>query len=204
MILINLLPHRALARQRARQRFKLWSGVAVLAGAAIASAIYLLQRGAIDRQLARNALLGTEVARLDEQIREVASLRQEIAALQSRQAAVESLQADRNLPVQLLNEAVSQLPDGVVLRSIKQDGPMVLLTGMAQSNQRVSELLRRLSRGGDRVTQPELVEIVAAELALGASEQRRAYHFIVRARLQGAGDDAPASAASAERAATRR
>jgi len=208
VILINLLPHRELARQRARQLFRVALGLSVLIGALIAGAIYIFQQQEIDRQRERNALLAGEIKQLEQQIKEVATLQEEIAALKARQEAVENLQADRNLPVHLLNEVVRQLPDGMVMRSLKQDNQAVVLTGAAQSNERVSELLRNLSRHGDRVTRPELVEIVAANLALSPKEQRRVHNFVVRAQLQRSADAqpvaAPAGAASAERATVQR
>ncbi len=203
MILINLLPHREMARRRARQRFNLSLGLALLAGAAVAAGIGVARQAEIDRQQQRNAVLAAEIGKLEQEIKEVANLQAEIAALQARQSAVQNLQADRNLPVHLLNEAVGQLPDGVVLRSIKQDSQAVLLAGAAQSSERVSELLRRLSRQGDRVVEPELVEIVAASLALGPKEQRRVYNFVVRAQLKRADDETPASPASAPAAGQR-
>lgn len=208
MILINLLPHRELARQRARQLFRVALGLSVLVGALIAGAIYIFQQQEIDRQRERNALLAGEIKQLEQQIKEVATLQEEIAALKARQEAVENLQADRNLPVHLLNEVVRQLPDGMVMRSLKQDNQAVVLTGAAQSNERVSELLRNLSRHGDRVTRPELVEIVAANLVLSPKEQRRVHNFVVRAQLQRSADAqpvaAPAGTASAERATVQR
>ena len=191
MILINLLPHREIARQRARQMFNLALGLAVLAGVVIAGVVYMVHQNEIGTQQERNQLLASEIKLLEQQIKEVETLQDDIAALKARQEAVENLQADRNLPVHLLNEAVSQLPDGIVLRGIKQDDQTVVLTGSAQSNERVSELLRNLSRAGDRVTRPELVEIVAANLAVSPKEQRRVYNFVVRAQLQRALDQPP-------------
>ena len=94
-----------------------------------------------------------------------------------------------------MNEAVKQLPDGIYLKGIKQDNQNVLFTGVAQSNERVSELLRNLERNSDWVTKPELIEIVAANMALTPREQRRVYNFTVRVQLQRA--SAPASGASA-------
>ena len=184
MILINLLPHREIARRRARQRFNLALGLAVVVGALIAGAFYVAQQAEIDSQRERNTLLGAEIGKLDQQIKDVANLQEEIAALKARQEAVENLQSDRTLPVHLLNEAVRQLPDGIVLRGIKQENQSVLLTGAAQSNERVSELLRNLSRHGDRMTNPELVEIVAANLALSPREQRRVFNFVVRVQMR--------------------
>ncbi|MCZ7153876.1 PilN domain-containing protein, partial [Salmonella enterica] len=83
----------------------------------------------------------------------------EITALRARQKAVEDLQSDRNLPVHMLNELVAQLPDGVYLSSIKQEGLVVTMQGTAQSNERVSEMLRNLSEGTPWISKPELAEI---------------------------------------------
>lgn len=193
MILINLLPHREMARKRARQFFNTSLGAAAVLGALIAGGVYLLYQGQISDQQDRNAFLTSEIKKLDDEIKEVATLEEEIAALKARQQAVENLQSDRNLPVHLMNEAVLQLPDGVFLKGIKQENHNVLLTGVAQSNERVSELLRNLSRNSQWVSKPELIEIVASNLALSPREQRRVYDFTVRVQLQRA---SAASAAS--------
>ena len=195
MILINLLPHREMARKKARQVFNTSLGLSALAGLAIAGGIYLWYQHQISEQQDRNTFITSEITKLDSEIREVANLQGEIAALKARQEAVENLQADRNLPVHLMNEAVKQLPDGIYLKGIKQDNQNVLFTGVAQSNERVSELLRNLERNSDWVTKPELIEIVAANMALTPREQRRVYNFTVRVQLQRA--SAPASGASA-------
>ena len=195
MILINLLPHREMARKKARQVFNASLGLSALAGLAIAGGIYLWYQHQISEQQDRNAFITSEITKLDSEIKEVANLQGEIAALKARQEAVENLQADRNLPVHLMNEAVKQLPDGIYLKGIKQDNQNVLFTGVAQSNERVSELLRNLERNSDWVTKPELIEIVAANMALTPREQRRVYNFTVRVQLQRA--SAPASGASA-------
>lgn len=200
MILINLLPHREMARQRARQAFNVSLVGSAVLGALIAGGVYLWYQSEIDQQQQRNAFLTAEIGKLDQQIKEVANLQQEIAALKARQEAVENLQADRNLPVHLLNEAVGQLPDGLYLSKIKQENQNVLIEGVAQSNERVSELLRNLSRNSDWLTKPELIEIVAKNLALTPREQRRVYNFTVRVQLQRASDvRAAAAAASAAR-----
>lgn len=201
MILINLLPHREIARKRARQIFNASLGASAVAGVLIAGAGYLWYQSQIDEQDGRNAFLSSEIKKLDEQIKEVANLQSEIDALKARQQAVEDLQANRNLPVHLLNEAVAQLPDGVYLKGIKQENQNVLLTGVAQSNERVSELLRNLSRNSEWVSKPELIEIVAANMALSPREQRRVYNFTVRVQLQRASDaQAAASAAPGAKA----
>jgi len=196
VILINLLPHRELARKRARQVFNASLAAAALAGALVAGAVYLWYQHEIAGQQARNALLTQEIRKLDEEIKEIATLQDEIAALRARQQAVEDLQADRNLPVHLLNESVLQLPDGIYLKGIKQESQNVLLTGVAQSNERVSELLRNLSRNSQWVSKPELIEIVASSLSLSAREQRRVYNFTVRVQLQRASGTPQAASAT--------
>jgi len=191
VILINLLPHREMARQRERQYFNLSLILAVVAGVLVCGLIYLWFQWLITVQQDRNNMLRAENKKLDEQIKEVASLQSEIAALKARQQAVESLQINRNLPVHLMNESVRQLPDGIVLRGIKQENQNVMFTGAAQSNERVSEFLRNLSNNSTWLTKPDLVEIVSANLAIGPKDQRRVYNFTIRAQL------AQASAASA-------
>lgn len=196
MILINLLPHREMARKRARQMFNSALGASAVAGALIGGGVYLWYQNEISGQQDRNAFLSAEIKKLDNEIKEVATLQEEIAALRARQQAVENLQSDRNLPVHLLNEAVLQLPDGLYLKGIKQESQSVLLSGVAQSNERVSELLRNLARNSQWVSKPELIEIVASNLALTQREQRRVYNFTVRVQLQRAsGAQAAASAA---------
>ncbi|WP_028604530.1 PilN domain-containing protein [Ottowia thiooxydans] len=193
MILINLLPHREMARQAARKGFNASLVGAVVSGALIAATIYIWYQGAISEQQDRNAFLEREIKVLDNEIKEIATLQDEIAALKARQQAVEGLQADRNLPVHLLNEAVRQLPEGVYLKSVRQVNRNVLLAGVAQSNERVSTLLRNLSRNSEWVTKPELIEIVAGRLALSPREQRVVYNFVVRVQLQQASAAQPAS-----------
>jgi type IV pilus assembly protein PilN len=190
VILINLLPHREAARKRRRERFLVMLVLSVATGALVAGAIYLAQAAAVAAQRERNDSLGTEIRRLDTQIKDISNLRQEIGALRARQQAVEDLQADRNMPVHLLRELVEQLPDGVYLTGLRQDPQGVVLQGVAQSNERVSEMLRNLGHRSVWLAQPELVEIVAGSVSLGPREQRRVANFQVRVRLLRAGETA--------------
>lgn len=182
MILINLLPHREAARKRRREAFFATLGVSALMGGVIAGAIFLWYAAQISNQQSKNVVLQTEIKRLEGQIKDIAALQEEIAALRARQQAVEDLQADRNLPVHLLNELVRQLPDGVYVTSLKQENQVVSIQGVAQSNERVSELLRNLSNNSQWLTRPELVEIVSSSIALG-KEQRRVANFQMKVRL---------------------
>ena len=183
MILINLLPHREAARKRRREAFFVSLGAAAVCGGVIAGGMYLWLAAQISDQQGKNQLLQTEIVKLEGQIKEIATLQQEIAALRARQQAVEDLQADRNMPVHLLNELVRQLPDGVYISSLKQDNQVVTLLGTAQSNERVSELLRNLGNNSPWLTRPELVEIVAGHVNLSPRDQRRVSNFSMRVRL---------------------
>lgn len=184
MILINLLPHREVAKQKRRESFFVSMAASALLGGLIAGLIFVLFTVQITEQQARNGILKNENTRLDIQIKEVATLEKEISGLRARQEAVEDLQAERNLPVHLMNELVKQVPDGVFIKNMKQDGPLVLLTGAAQSNERVAEFLRNLSNNNPYVTKPELVEIVAGTTALTPKDQRRVSNFVVSIQLK--------------------
>jgi type IV pilus assembly protein PilN len=158
VVRINLLPHREQRRQaRQRQFVSLAVALSVLSLAVIL-VVHGVFKAQIDNQNSRNALLKTEIAKLDEQIKEIDKLREQIQAVISRKQVVETLQANRSEAVHLLDQLVRQLPDGVYLRSIKQVGGKVTLNGYAQSNARVSTLMRSIE-SSPWVGQPELVEI---------------------------------------------
>ncbi len=196
MILINLLPHREAARKRRREAFYAALGASAVAGGVIAGAIYLWYAAQISNQQTRNLTLKTEITRLEAQIKDIANLQAEIAALRARQQAVEDLQADRNMPVHLLNELVAQLPDGVYVTSVKQENQLVTIQGMAQSNERVSELLRNLGNKSAWLTRPDLIEITAANVALTPRDNRRVSAFTMRARLLRSSEAAKAGGAA--------
>jgi type IV pilus assembly protein PilN len=183
VILINLLPHREMARKLRRDVLNISLGASALVGGLFAGIIFLWFEAQISGQQGKNQLLQTEITRFDNQIKDIVSLEAEITALRARQQAVEDLQADRNLPVHLLTELVKQLPDGVYIASLRQENQNVMLQGVAQSNERVSELLRNLGNNSPWFTRPELVEIVASSVALTPREQRRVANFTIRVRL---------------------
>jgi type IV pilus assembly protein PilN len=206
VILINLLPHREAARKRRREAFFAALAGSAVAGGVIAGAVYLWYAAQISGQQSKNLVLQTENQRLDLQIKDIANLQTEIAALRARQQAVEDLQADRNMPVHLLNELVIQLPDGVFVTNVRQENQVVFVTGTAQSNERVSELLRNLAYKSPWLTKPELVEITAGSVALTPRDQRRVANFTMRVKLLRASEvqkaaAPPASGASATAAA---
>jgi type IV pilus assembly protein PilN len=197
VILINLLPHREAARKRRREAFYVTLVLSAIAGVLIAGGIYVWYVAQISEQQGKNLVLESEIKRLEGQIKDIATLQEEIAALRARQQAVEDLQADRNMPVYLLNELVKQMPDGVYVTSLKQDNQLVTIRGVAQSNERVSELLRNFGNNSPWLTKPELVEITAGSVALSPRDQRRVSDFTMRVRLLRASDVAKAAAGAA-------
>ena len=180
MVRINLLPHRAEKRAQRRRDFYVLVGLAFGAAVVAVIAVAFVINTYIGVQNDRNAFIKTENKKLDEQIKEIASLRQDLEALKARQQAVEDLQADRNLPVHMLDELVKQVPEGVYLQSLRQDNLKVALTGFAQSNERVSELLRHLSNNSAWVGSPELVEIKAVTVG---RDNKRLFQFTINVTI---------------------
>ena len=193
MILINLLPHREEKRRRRKAAFFTGLGVAALCGLAVVGLWYTVLEQMIGAQRARNDFLSAEIKKLDAQIKDIATLKAEIEALKARQKAVEDLQTDRNIPVYLLNELVRQTPEGVYLTSIKQTQQTVTVSGVAQTNERVSELLRNTAYNSPWLERPELIEIKVG--TANPKEQRRLFDFSMRLSLKR--PQAAAQAASA-------
>ena len=201
MILINLLPHREERRKRRRAAFFTALGVAAAVGALFVGGWYGVLQQMISSQQERNGFLTAEIAKLDVQIKDIATLRSEIESLKARQAAVEDLQSDRNIPVHILNELVRLTPEGVYFSVVKQEGAVLTVNGIAQSNERVSEFLRSTGNDSRWLVRPELVEIKAATQA-GAREResKRLFEFAVRLSVRGPQEAAKAGAAAASAA----
>jgi type IV pilus assembly protein PilN len=180
---INLLPHRAAKRERQKKLFWALTALSAIAGLMMIGAVWSVLQGYIANQEARNEFVRNENRKLDTQIKEIATLRQEIDGLRARQRAVEDLQADRNQPVYLLDEIAKQMPEGIYLKSIKQEDRKVNVTGWAASNERVSELLRNLQNNSRVFERPELIEIkVAGQGPAGVN--RRVFEFALNFTLK--------------------
>lgn len=161
MIRINLLPHREIKRRERRQQFFVVAGAMVGVGLLIGAVVHTIIGGYIERQERRNTFLKGEITKLDAEIAEIKRLREQIDALLARKQVIESLQETRIQSVQLLSELAGRIPEGIYLRSIKQTGGKVALLGYAQSNARVSHLMRSLDES-PFLAQPALVEIKSA------------------------------------------
>jgi type IV pilus assembly protein PilN len=178
MSLINLLPHREERRKRARQHFFVVAGGTAVLGILVVGLMHTFYATKIEIQTDRNRFLKNELVKLDKDIAEIKKLRDEIQALLARKQVIETLQADRAQTVHLLDELVRQTPDGVYLKSVTQKGLRVNLLGYAQSNARVSTLMRNIE-SSPWLERPELVEVRAANV-----EKRRVSEFNMNLSLK--------------------
>ncbi len=204
-IRVNLLPHREARRERQKKTFYFLTFLSLVGGFVLIGLVWSVLQGYIGAQQERNNFITTENRKLDVQIKEIATLRQEIDALRARQRAVEDLQADRNQPVYLMDELTRQTPEGIYLRTIKQEERKVNIQGWAASNERVSEFLRNLQNNSKFLERPELIEIkIAGQTPQGV--QRRLFEFSLnfflrptpeRAQLQAQGRTPAARPAAA-------
>jgi type IV pilus assembly protein PilN len=178
MIRINLLPHREMRRERRKKDFV---GLGVLAAIITAAIVFLVgvyNANEISRQEQRNQFVKKKNEDLDAKIKEIASLRQEIEALKARQKAVEDLQSDRTVPVHILDELVKYTPEGIFFKQVKQEEKKLTLVGLAQSNEKVSELLRNLQGNTPWMERPELIEIKSAVLPQpNGKEGKKVFEF---------------------------
>ena len=199
MILINLLPHREERRKRRRAAFFAGLALAALVGAGVTALWYGVLQQMISNQQGRNSYLSAEIRKLESQIKDIATLRAEIEALKARQAAVENLQLDRNVPVHILNELVRQTPEGMFLSTVRQEGQVLNVTGITQTNERMSEFLRNTGNSA-WLTRPELVEIKLAPVQQGRQAQPRLFDFSMRIGVKRQQDQAGAAAGAASAA----
>ncbi len=164
MIRVNLLPHREIRRKQQQQQFFIMLGVMVVIGAGIWFAVHTYLEDQFDNQVSRNKYLQSEIEKLDKQIAEIQKLKDQTASLLARKRVVETLQGTRSEVVHLLDQLVRQLPDGVYLKGIKQAGTRVTITGLTQSQARVSTLMRNLEASA-HLESPGLIEIKGGQQA---------------------------------------
>jgi type IV pilus assembly protein PilN len=197
VIMINLLPHREERRRRRKIAFFAGLGVAGVVGLAIVGGWYVVVEQLTSNQQQRNQFLSAEIKKLEVQIKDIATLRAEIGSLKARQRAVEDLQIDRNVPVHILNELVRQTPEGIYITSVKQDNQTLSVSGVAQTQERVSEFLRNTAYNSEWLVRPELIESKAATVQAANKEQKRLFDFSVRLTVKRPQDNPVAAAAAA-------
>ena len=178
MIRINLLPHREEKRKARRQQFYGLFGLISILAALIVFLGYSIISGYISAQEAKNEFIKKEIAVLDKQIDQIKRLQEQTQALLARKQIIESLQRDRAEAVRLLSELAKQMPEGVYVRSLKQDGVKIVLSGYAQSNARVSTLMRNIE-ASPWLEKPQLIEIKAVTV-----DKRRLNEFNMTASLK--------------------
>jgi type IV pilus assembly protein PilN len=164
MIRVNLLPHRAEKRRARQVQFTVFSGISLALGVLVVGFVHMLISSQISYQERRNEYLKQEIVVLDKQIAEIKKLREQTQSLLARKTVVEDLQSTRSSVVHLLDQMLRILPDGVYLRSLKQSGNKISLVGHAQSNARVSTLMRSIE-DSPWLDSPTLVEIHASTAA---------------------------------------
>ena len=144
MIRINLLPHREEMRKARRQQFYVLLGLVSV----LAAVIWFLGFSVINREIniqnEKNEFLKREIASLDKEIAEIKKIQEQTNALLARKRVIEALQANRTETVHLFNELAKQVPEGIYLRTLIQTGNRLTLTGVAQSNARITTLMNNL------------------------------------------------------------
>ena len=173
MIRINLLPHREEKRKARQKQFAILAGLAAAVGLTVAGLLWVVFDTQIENQKDRNKYLTVEITKLDKQIEEIKRIREETASLLSKKQVVEGLQSNRSEPVYLLDQLLRQLPEGLYLKSIKQTGAKISVTGYAQSNARVSAFMRNIE-ASPYLGNPNLIEIKAVTV-----NTQRANEFIL-------------------------
>lgn len=194
MIRINLLPHREIRRKQQQQQFFVLLGGVVIIGAGVWFIVHTYLDEQHDVQMSRNKYLQEEIVKLDKQIAEIQKLKEQTAALLARKRVVETLQGNRSETVHLLDQLVRQLPDGVYLKGVKQAGTRVTITGLTQSQARVSTLMRNLE-SSPQLENPGLVEIKAISAAGGRINEFVMGISVTRARTEDSSKKAPAKPA---------
>ena len=178
MIRVNLLPHREEKRRRRQQQFAVLAGIVAVIGLLAAGAVWVFFDQQVDQQQRNVAYMKSEIDKLDKQIEEIRKIREETASLLAKKQVVEGLQSNRSEPVQLLDQLLRQLPEGVFLKAVKQTGPKVNIIGYAQSNARVSTLMRNID-SSPWLERPQLIEVKAANV-----EKRRVSEFDMNLSLK--------------------
>lgn len=189
MIRINLLPHREEKRKARRQQFYALTGLTLVLGGLIVALGNGIISGYVSAQDEKNAFLKTEIAALDKSIDEIKRLREQTEALLQRKRVIESLQGNRSEAVGLFNELAKNVPEGIYIKKVSQQANKINLVGYAQSNARVSSLMRNLE-SSPLLERPTLIEIKGATV-----DKRRMNEFSLDLFITRAADEADSKTA---------
>lgn len=159
MVRVNLLPHRAIKRAEQQRQF----GIMAFIAAALAGLLVFLYWSVVtaqkEAQDSRNKRLDDEIAKLEIEIKDIKKLKGEIGSVLERKQIVENLQTNRSQAVVILDEIARRLPDGMFIKSLKQQGNTIRIEGVADTNARVATLVRTLTSSSEGLENPKLVEI---------------------------------------------
>lgn len=178
MIRVNLLPHREMRRRRQQKQFLITLGAVVAIAAALWLAVHTSLSGTFEDQISRNQYLEQEITKLDKEIADIKKLKEMTASLLARKKVVETLQSNRSDVVHLLDELTRQLPEGIYLKSLKQNGNRVTINGFTQSQARVSTLMRNLEAS------PYLENANLVEIRAVATPSSRVNEFTLNVSLE--------------------
>jgi type IV pilus assembly protein PilN len=178
-IKINLMPHREALKEIRKKEFFTRVFLSALLACCLALFVWQLLNARIDAQKTRNDFISSKISSLDQEIAQISTLESEIEALKARQKAVEDLQSDRNLPVYIFQELTSFVPEGIYLKTIKQDSKLIMIGGVAQTQERISEMLRNFTDRSEWLEKPTLVESKLMTLNTGSKAADKVYEFII-------------------------
>ena len=184
MSLINLLPHRAIAKKIRQKLFNRHLGYSVLIGLLLALAMFLFLQEKITIQQKSSQVLQSHITLLDSKIKDIAALQKENQALLIRQHVVENLQFERNIPVYLMTEVAKQLPEGVYITSFRMEKDKVTLQGISPSAEKVADFLQNMGADSTGFTRPELLEVVSGPSNLTPKVARKVSSFSLRFLLK--------------------
>jgi len=176
---INLLPWREELRKRRQKDFGVLAFLVVLAMIAVVGAVHIQYNKMIDFQQDRNKYLESEIHKLDDKIKQIKDLDDQKRRLIARMEIIQQLQASRPEIVHLFDTIVKSMPDGVYYRKITQKNGVLVLQGVAQSNARVSSLMRNLD-ASPWLTDPKLLEIKAENIKGAGALRLSAFNLQVQ------------------------
>jgi len=165
MIRVNLLPHRQIRREARQREFGLMALFSAVTACAILFMAYTIINSKVDSQLERNQRLNNAITKLDKEIADIKDLREQISAMLERKQVVENLQTNRSQSVIVFDEISRQLPEGMYIKSIKQEGKVITLEGVADTNARVATLVRNFNQS-EWMESPILIEIKAINVGV--------------------------------------
>ncbi|HYN53995.1 MAG TPA: PilN domain-containing protein [Methylotenera sp.] len=191
MIRVNLLPHRQERREARQREFGFMALFSAIAASVIIFMGLTYINSRIDAQTERNGRLDNAIVELDKEIKDIQDLKDQISAMLERKQVVENLQTNRSQSVVILDELSRQLPEGMYLKSIKQQGNVIAIEGVADTNARVATLVRNLSTS-TWLESPVLVEIKSV---LVNSLKQNAFTLTVNIKIPKVETEEPANTA---------